>query len=127
MMRRAHLWLSLSMAIVPGVAIASSCQQWSPWPIQAVRALTSCSAPVIRQIGQLCTYHEWRCGLGSFEDWFDGWMRQRQAVLRVQRRWGQLILSGEHGDEAWALFWGIESAPSSGFAILVSRLRAYSR
>lgn len=125
--RMVHWCLGLAMVATPGVTIGVGCSSWGPWPIDAVASLASCSAPVIRQIGRLCTFHEWRCGSGSFEDWFDRWMRQQKEPVRVQKQLGQLILSGEQADQSWAIFWGIVPHESPGFAVLVSRLRAQPR
>ena len=106
-------------------AQAGACQAWPQLPIDALSVLVPCSAPVERRIGRLCARHEWRCGAGSFERWFDLWMRQQQEAIRVQRKLGQLILSGEHQGQSWAVFWGIEPVQTEGFAVLVSRLRVH--
>lgn len=119
--------LALVTLATPCGSVAGTCEPWQPWPIEAIRSLPSCGQPVSRQIGQLCAQHEWRCGAGSFEEWFDQWMKQQNRPFRVQRQLGQLIFSGEYDDQAWAVFWRIVPSPASGFVILVSRLRAQSR
>lgn len=114
------LLLSISMT----VAAQPSCPTWHRWPQEAVRNLIPCDQGAVqRRIGQLCVRHEWRCGAGRFEDWLSQWLKQSAEPVRLEKRLGQLIFSGEHNGEAWALFWAIDARPSSGFVLLLSRLR----
>lgn len=116
--------LAVGAMAAPVNVMTRACQSWPPPPVKALSVLVPCSEPIVRRLGRLCARHQWRCGAGSFERWFDLWMRQQQEAIRVQTKLGQLILSGEHQGQAWAIFWGIEPARPKGFAVLVSRLRA---
>ena len=104
---------------------AAPCPAWQDWPYKAISALTPCDeAPVERRIGRVCTRHEWRCGDGVFQDWFAHWLSELKDPVRVQKRQGQLIFSGEEQTTAWAIFWAIDPSTEPGFALLLSRLRA---
>jgi len=122
------LWLIAAMALPAPAVSENRCGAWPAWPDAAINSLAQCDQPAVeRRIGKLCVRHEWRCGGGAFEDWLGHWLEQSQAPIQLERRSGQLIFSGLDHGIAWAVFWGIEPAPQSGFTVLLSRMRAQSQ
>ena len=129
-LRRMGLLLSVIAAMAMPAAAASKdqCAAWPVWPNAAMNSLALCDQPAVeRRIGKLCVRHEWRCGVGAFEDWLGQWLEQTQAPIQLERRSGQLIFSSHEQGVAWAMFWAIQAEPQSRFTVLLSRMRAQSQ
>ena len=105
-------------------AVATACGDWERLPYRAIGELEVCDEPPVqRRLGDLCVRHEWLCGRGTFERWFERWMAEVDEPIRLEAKMDQLIFSGESQQTAWALFWSKNDESKRNFVVLFSRLR----
>lgn len=113
-------WLLAYAVAVPAEPV---CRSWAAPAYAALRSLSPCGEPVESRAGSLCMVSQLRCSDGSLAQFVDALLNEVQDGWQVGEFGDGLALTGQAGNESWAVFWDRAFSEHGRLTLLVSRLR----